>query len=107
MLNTILGSTIFFIISFYFIASLMTFIVYAMDKSAAKKGNWRIKESTLHLLSIAGGWPGALIAQQMLRHKSIKQPFQFIFWLTVIVNVGLLIGSLMGADVNALHEWIS
>ena len=87
--------------------SLLTFIVYTMDKSAAKKGNWRIKESTLHLLSLVGGWPGALIAQQILRHKSIKQPFRFIFWLTVFLNVSLLIGSFMVVDMNALPAWIS
>ncbi|MCK5666260.1 MAG: DUF1294 domain-containing protein [Thiotrichaceae bacterium] len=107
MLNTILGSTIFFIISFYFIASLMTFIVYAMDKSAAKKGHWRVKERTLHLLSFVGGWPGALIAQKILRHKSIKQPFRSFFWLTVFLNVSLLIGSFMVTDVNVLPVWIS
>lgn len=86
--------------------SLLTFVVYAMDKSAAKNGNWRIKESTLHLLSFLGGWPGALLAQQKLRHKSIKQPFQFIFWLTVFLNVGLLIGALMVLGVDVLPAWI-
>jgi len=60
--------------------------VYALDKSAAKKGAWRTQESTLHLLSLAGGWPGALIAQQKLRHKSKKQSFRFVFWVTVIMN---------------------
>ena len=107
MLETLSGSITFFIISFYMTVSLMTFIMYVMDKSAAKKGHWRIKESTLHLLSLVGGWPGALIAQQVLRHKSIKQPFQFIFWLTVILNVSLLTGSLMVTNVYALPTWIS
>ncbi len=70
----------------YLVASLITFIIYALDKSAAKKETQRTQESTLHLLSLAGGWPGALIAQQKLRHKSQKQSFRLIFWITVLLN---------------------
>jgi uncharacterized membrane protein YsdA (DUF1294 family) len=75
--------------------SLLTFIVYAMDKSAAEAGRWRTAESTLHLLALAGGWPGALLAQRWLRHKSAKRKFRVVFWATVLLNVtGLvLLGS--------------
>lgn len=66
--------------------SLLTATVYAYDKWAAKDGGWRISEGKLHLLSLMGGWPGALIAQASLRHKTRKQPFRMIFWLTVGVN---------------------
>ena len=65
-----------------------TFLVYAKDKRAARAYRWRTKESTLHTLALIGGWPGALIAQQVLRHKSRKNAFQFVFWATVIVNCG-------------------
>lgn len=71
-------------------ASAVTFIAYAIDKSAAQKGRWRTSEGTLHLLSLIGGWPGALIAQSVLRHKSRKQPFRVVFWLTVILNCAAL-----------------
>jgi uncharacterized membrane protein YsdA (DUF1294 family) len=71
----------------YATASTITFISYAIDKSAATKGNWRTPESTLHLLALAGGWPGALCAQQLLRHKSSKAEFRSVFWATVVVNV--------------------
>jgi len=74
------------ILTLYIAASLLTFIVYALDKSAAKEGAWRTQESTLHLLSLAGGWPGALIAQQKLRHKTQKQSFRSVFWITVLLN---------------------
>lgn len=67
--------------------SLLTFMVYAFDKSAAVSGRWRTAEQTLHLLSLAGGWPGALLAQQLLRHKSSKQSFVHVFWATVALNV--------------------
>ncbi len=71
--------------------SILTYFVYAIDKSAAKKGAWRTQESTLHLFAFAGGWPGALIAQQKLRHKSKKKGFRFVFWTTVLLNCGIFI----------------
>ena len=72
--------------------SVATFIAYAADKSAASSGAWRTPESTLHMLALAGGWPGALLAQQFLRHKSTKQPFRQVFWATALLNVvGLVV----------------
>ena len=70
----------------YLVASLVAFLAYALDKSAARNGQWRTKESTLHLIALAGGWPGALAAQRLLRHKSRKQSFQILFWATVVLN---------------------
>ena len=76
----------------YFVLSAATFIAYAADKSAAASGSWRTPESTLHMLALAGGWPGALLAQQFLRHKSTKREFRQIFWATVLLNgVGLVV----------------
>lgn len=75
----------------YLAASILTFAMYAMDKSAARSEAWRTQESTLHGLSLIGGWPGALIAQQVLRHKSKKEEFRFVFWLTVVINVGVFL----------------
>lgn len=79
------------ILALYMVASLLSFIMYAIDKSAARNGAWRTQESTLHLLSLVGGWPGALIAQQKLRHKSKKQSFRAVFWLTVLLNCGVYV----------------
>ena len=66
--------------------SLITFGAYALDKSAARSGAWRTAESTLQLLGLAGGWPGGLIAQETLRHKSKKGSFLTVFWATVVLN---------------------
>ncbi|MGN2616837.1 DUF1294 domain-containing protein [Aliivibrio fischeri] len=68
--------------------SLLTYAMYAVDKNAAKKGNWRTPENTLHVLSLLGGWPGALFAQNQFRHKSKKQPFKTILWITIFMNIG-------------------
>jgi len=74
----------------YLGGSTLTFILYALDKSKAKRGARRTPENTLHLFALAGGWPGAAIAQQTLRHKSQKKEFRFVFWLTVIANFAAL-----------------
>ena len=70
----------------YMTMSMATYIVYWGDKRAARLGRSRVPERTLHLLSLACGWPGALLARQTLRHKSAKPVFSRIFWLTVILN---------------------
>ncbi len=76
------------VLGLYLAASAFTFIMYAVDKSAAKSGAWRTPESSLHWLSLVGGWPGGLVAQQLLRHKSKKQSFRSVFWVTVLLNCG-------------------
>ncbi|PSW32298.1 DUF1294 domain-containing protein [Photobacterium phosphoreum] len=75
----------------YICLSIVTFAVYAHDKRAAQKDRWRTKEASLHLLALAGGWPGALWAQKILRHKSQKQPFKAILWLMIIANITVFI----------------
>lgn len=67
-------------------ASVITFVVYALDKSAAQANRRRTPENVLHLLGFIGGWPGALAAQKLLRHKSRKSSFQLVFWATVVLN---------------------
>lgn len=74
----------------YLVSSIMAFTLYALDKSAARNNKWRIKEDTLHLFALIGGWPGALAAQRIIRHKSSKRSFQVVFWITVIINCGVL-----------------
>lgn len=66
--------------------SAAAFIAYVIDKSAARNQQARTRESTLHMLGLVGGWPGALLAQQILRHKSRKESFRNTFWWTVALN---------------------
>ena len=74
------------LVALYFTASLIAFFMYWRDKSAARKRCWRTQESSLLLCGLIGGWPGALIAQQLFRHKSSKTEFQLKFWISVAVN---------------------
>src|SRR5690606_551534 len=66
--------------------SIVAILLYGMDKSAAVNNRWRTQESTLHLVGLLGGWPGALFAQDIFRHKSKKAEFQAVFWGTVVLN---------------------
>ncbi|MEA2118464.1 DUF1294 domain-containing protein [Halovibrio sp. HP20-50] len=75
------------IVAFYAAISVIAYITYAIDKKAAIKNRRRVSEKSLHLLGVLGGWPGALVAQQRLRHKTRKTAFQLIFWLTVALNL--------------------
>jgi len=68
----------------------ITLFAYAFDKSAAMNNRWRTPENTLHLLALAGGWPGGLIAQRVFRHKSSKKSFLFTFWVCVALNLLVL-----------------
>ncbi|RUR29531.1 DUF1294 domain-containing protein [Vreelandella andesensis] len=76
----------------YLVVSAVTCLAYASDKSAAQKNGQRISEKTLHVLSLLAGWPGAMVAQQWLRHKTQKRPFRRVFWLTVLINLAALAG---------------
>ncbi|PKO86455.1 MAG: DUF1294 domain-containing protein [Betaproteobacteria bacterium HGW-Betaproteobacteria-12] len=87
--------------------SVVAFLAYALDKSAARNGRWRTQENTLHLLALAGGWPGALVAQQQLRHKTAKTSFLVVFWATVIVNCGALAWLLTPAGGQTLHRLLA
>jgi len=92
------------VLAVYLLTSLITFIAYARDKSAARKGAWRTQESTLHLLALAGGWPGALVAQQTLHHKSRKTSFRAVFWMTVVLNCGAFAWSLTPAGAASVRS---
>ena len=75
----------------YAALSIICLVAYASDKSAALAGRWRWSEKSLLLLGFVGGWPGGLVAQQLLRHKSSKASFRSAFWVTVVANVAAFV----------------
>lgn len=82
----VLGQLPVILLAGYSLLSAVAFLTYRADKSAAQQGRWRTPESTLHAIDLMGGWPGALVARRVFRHKTTKQPFRTIFWATVMVN---------------------
>lgn len=78
----------------YLGTSALALVLYGVDKLAARQGWSRLPESTLHLVDFLGGWPGAMYAQQLFRHKSRKRAFRVVFWITVALNL-LALGYLL------------
>ena len=76
----------------------------AVDKKAAQTGQWRTPENSLHMLSLFGGWPGALFAQNQLRHKSKKQPFKAILWFTIILNISAFLWTFTPSGVTVIQR---
>lgn len=75
----------------YAVISLLTFVSYAWDKHKSKQAQWRTPESTLQILALIGGWPGGLLAQNWLRHKTRKPRFLWLFWCMVVLNIVALV----------------
>ncbi|MDF7823283.1 DUF1294 domain-containing protein [Pontiellaceae bacterium B12227] len=92
------------LVSAFVLISGITFVIYAIDKRAAQKGQWRTPEAHLHLLALLGGWPGAMIAQQALRHKSQKASFRLVYWMTLILNCGTVVWLFTPSGLNALNS---
>ena len=80
---TLFGKGLWWVLPLYLLASMLSFMQYWLDKRSAQSGGQRTAENTLHLVELAGGWPGALIAQQAFRHKTRKASYQAVFWLIV------------------------
>jgi uncharacterized membrane protein YsdA (DUF1294 family) len=87
----------------YAAVSTITFFAYGLDKSAATADRQRTPEATLHFLGFICGWPGALLAQRVFRHKSRKAAFQSAFWGTVALNVIALL--LLSSDTG--RAWVT
>lgn len=64
----------------YLVVGLVTFAAFGLDKRRAERAERRIPERTLHLLELLGGWPGALLAMQVFRHKRRKPEFYLVTW---------------------------
>lgn len=80
----------------YLGTSLLCAAVYGIDKLAARRGSDRVPEAMLLSLGAVGGWPGAIVAQQVFRHKTVKRSFRRLFWLTVVANVAVFAWAVLG-----------
>lgn len=80
------------ILSAYTLASLLTFALFFLDKRAAIHNRRRTPEKTLHLFSLLGGVPGAILAILTLRHKNRKPSFWLITALIAAIHIGAWIG---------------
>lgn len=77
---------ILFIAILYVLASLVSVVMYWIDKRAAQAGRRRVKENTLHLIDLVGGWPGALVIRPVIRHKTIDLKFRVVLWGIILLH---------------------
>jgi len=71
------------VVSVYALMSAVAFGLYWIDKQRAIRGQWRIRETTLHLVALLGGWPGAWVARYVFHHKTRKTNYLIVFWTIV------------------------
>ncbi len=79
------------LVMWFLLASVLTFVIYGGDKMAARKSWRRVPELTLLVLGLVGGWPGAVVGQQLFRHKTQKQSFKTYFFITILLNIAGLV----------------
>lgn len=75
------------VVMWFLLANALTLVIYGIDKTAARKTWRRVPESTLLVFGVVGGWPGAIVGQQLFRHKTQKQPFKIYFIISVLVSI--------------------
>ncbi len=85
------------LLAWMLVASVLTACLYAWDKRAARRDAPRIRERTLLLWSLAGGWPGGWLAASRLRHKTSKRSYRIRFAACVVVNLAAVAGLLLAA----------
>ncbi len=73
------------------VMSLITFIVFGIDKHYATHHKWRIRESTLFLLSILFGAPGAVAGMIVFRHKTRKPRFRILLPLLAVLQIAVIV----------------
>lgn len=71
------------------LASAGTWLVYWSDKRRARAGRRRVRERTLHLWELAGGWPGGLVARRALRHKTRDRRFLVVSWAIIALHAAV------------------
>jgi uncharacterized membrane protein YsdA (DUF1294 family) len=87
------SNVVLFIGCMYALVSVVTLAVYGWDKRQASRDKWRVKERTLHLLELLGGWPGALVARTLFHHKRRKLGFSFVTALIVLLHLAIWCGA--------------
>ena len=69
------------------IINLWLFMLFWLDKRAAEQGSRRVSERFLLTLIFLGGAIGALLASQLFRHKTKKQPFRTLLIAALPINI--------------------
>jgi uncharacterized membrane protein YsdA (DUF1294 family) len=73
----------------YLVMNLVGFIMMGIDKTRAKKRQYRISEKSLWLVALFGGALGGAAGMQLYRHKTKHAAFKVGFPLLAVIELGL------------------
>lgn len=76
---------------YYYLAGVLTFLIYGLDKVLALKNKHRVSEKHLNILALLGGWPGAYFGQKLFKHKVSKLSFLRFYLLVSFLNFLVLV----------------
>ncbi|GLC88334.1 DUF1294 domain-containing protein [Lysinibacillus piscis] len=79
------------LLAYMTIVSIVLLTMMGLDKSRAKKHEWRIAERTLFVLAIAGGATGGVLGMYLFRHKTRHNTFAFGFPLLAAIQIFILV----------------
>jgi uncharacterized membrane protein YsdA (DUF1294 family) len=72
------------------VITIVTFLVYGIDKWKAKQGSWRISEASLLILAVIGGSIGALLGMKVWHHKTMHKKFKYGLPLILLAQIALI-----------------
>jgi len=78
-----MNETLIYIATYLAAISLLAVIITIHDKNAARRHKWRVRESTLLLVSALGGSAAMLMTMLLIRHKT--KHAKFMVGLPVII----------------------
>ena len=76
-----------YVIAYFVLINMVSFIMFLADKEKAKKDKWRIRESTLHIAGFLGGGLGSIAAMLLFHHKTKKPGFVIVTLIALFFNV--------------------
>lgn len=79
------------LLAFMIVESIFLLALMGIDKSRAKKHEWRISEKTLFTIAIFGGACGGVLGMYLFRHKTRHNAFAFGFPLIAAIHIFILV----------------
>ena len=80
-----------YVLIYLFLINMIAILAIALDKSAARNGEARVKESSLLVVAAIGGGIGMYVAMRIFHHKTRKNKFMIGIPAMVLTEIGLLI----------------
>ncbi len=74
------------LVIYYLIVNIVAFALMGIDKKKAIKDKWRIKENTLFISALIGGFVGYYVGMHKFHHKTSKMKFHACFYGSLILH---------------------